>query len=125
MDADIVEYPMFVDSALSKGIQLADLCGYNIYRAFREQNFSYSYFNNTLARFYCSKQTSIDKLDGLKVWPEDSDLANSGATRSLRSTPRASTPRWCAWTSRLRPTATSSCASAMSGRSQGLTLDDA
>jgi hypothetical protein len=74
MDADIVEYPMFVDSALSKGIQLADLCGYNIYRAFREQNFSYSYFNNTLARFYCSKQTSIDKLDGLKVWPEDSDL---------------------------------------------------
>jgi hypothetical protein len=70
----IVEYPMFIDSALSNGIQLADLCGYNVYRAFRDQNFTYPYFYNMLMRFYCSNQTSTDKLDGLKVWPEDSDL---------------------------------------------------
>ena len=70
----IVEYPMFTDSALSNGIQLADLCGYNVYRAFRNQDFSYPYFSGMLERFYCSQKTSADKLDGLKVWPEDSDL---------------------------------------------------
>ncbi len=70
----VVECPMFTDSALSNGIQLADLCGYNIYRAFRNQDFSYPYFRRTLARFYNSQRTSAEKLDGLKVWPEDSEL---------------------------------------------------
>jgi hypothetical protein len=70
----IVEYPMFTDSALSNGIQLADLCGYNVYRAFRQKDFSYPYFVRTLDRFYCSQQTASDKLDGLKVWPDDSEL---------------------------------------------------
>jgi hypothetical protein len=70
----IVEYPMFTDSALSNGIQLADLCGYNVYRAFRQKDFSYPYFARTLDRFYCSQQTASDKLDGLKVWPDDSEL---------------------------------------------------
>ncbi|MHB8522739.1 MAG: DUF3800 domain-containing protein [Limisphaerales bacterium] len=70
----IVEYPMFTDSALSNGIQLADLCGYNVYRAFRNRDFAYPYFAETLDRVYCSQRTSADKLDGLKVWPEDSEL---------------------------------------------------
>ncbi len=70
----IVEYPMFTDSALSNGIQLADLCGYNVYRAFRNKDFTYPYFSKTLDRFYCSQRTSGDKLDGLKVWPDDSEL---------------------------------------------------
>ena len=65
---------MFTDSALSNGIQLADLCGYNVYRAFRNKEFSYPYFTKTLDRFYCSHQTPADKLDGLKVWPDDSEL---------------------------------------------------
>ncbi len=70
----IVEYPMFTDSALSNGIQLADLCGYNVYRAFRNADFDYPYFKKILDRFYSSQRTSEDKLDGLKVWPDDSDL---------------------------------------------------
>lgn len=70
----IVEYPMFTDSALSNGIQLADLCGYNVYRAFRNKDFTYPYFGRLLERFYCSHRTPDDKLDGLKVWPDDSEL---------------------------------------------------
>jgi hypothetical protein len=70
----IVEYPMFTDSALSNGIQLADLCGYNVYRAFRAKDFSYPYFAKMLDRFYCSQRTAAEKLDGPKVWPEDSEL---------------------------------------------------
>lgn len=70
----IVEYPMFTDSALSNGIQLADLCGYNVYRAFRNKDFTYPYFARMLDRFYSSQRTSNDKLDGLKVWPDDSEL---------------------------------------------------
>jgi uncharacterized protein DUF3800 len=35
----IVEYPFFTDSRLSNGVQLADLCGYNVYRAFRDKDF--------------------------------------------------------------------------------------
>ena len=70
----IVEYPFFTDSKLSNGVQLADLCGYNIYRAFRNLDFHYPYFRSLLPHFYCSKQTDPLKLDGLKVFPEDSDL---------------------------------------------------
>jgi hypothetical protein len=70
----IVEYPMFTDSALSNGIQLADLCGYNVYRAFRNMDFTYPYFSKMLDYIYCSEQTTSDKLDGLKVWPDDSEL---------------------------------------------------
>jgi hypothetical protein len=70
----IVEYPLFTDSALSNGIQLADLCGYNVYRAFRNMDFEYPFFTRIIDRIYCSQQTSGDKLDGLKVWPDDSEL---------------------------------------------------
>ena len=70
----VVEYPMFTDSALSNGVQLADLCGYNVYRAFRNKDFAYPYFAKMLDRFYCSHKTPENKLDGLKVWPDDSEL---------------------------------------------------
>lgn len=70
----IVEYPFFTDSSLSSGIQLADLCAYNIYRAFRSEDFSYPYFQRLLPFIYRSRRTSPDKLDGLKVFPEDSAL---------------------------------------------------
>ena len=33
----IIELPMFVDSRLSNGVQLADLCAYNVFRAFRNK----------------------------------------------------------------------------------------
>jgi Protein of unknown function (DUF3800) len=70
----IVEYPFFTDSRLSNGVQLADLCGYNVYRAFRDKDFKYSYFEKILQYFYCSKRTIPEKLDGLKVYPPESDF---------------------------------------------------
>lgn len=70
----IVEYPLFTDSALSNGIQMADLCGYNVYRAFRNMDFSYPYFERMLPKVYSSYRTPAEKLDGLKVWPDDSAL---------------------------------------------------
>ncbi|MDQ2866860.1 MAG: DUF3800 domain-containing protein [Verrucomicrobiota bacterium] len=74
----IVEYPMFTDSVLSNGIQLADLCGYNVYRAFRDQDFKYAFFTRLLDRFYTSRRTDVMKLDGLKIWPNDSELVEFG-----------------------------------------------
>ena len=40
----IVEYPFFTRSELSNGVQLADLLAYNVYRVFRNEDFSYPYF---------------------------------------------------------------------------------
>jgi hypothetical protein len=68
----IVEYPFFTDSQLSAGVQLADLCGYNIYRAFRYEKFDYPYFKKMLPYFYIQRDGK--KLDGLKVFPNDSTL---------------------------------------------------
>jgi hypothetical protein len=70
----IVEYPFFTDSKLSNGVQLADLCGYNVYRAFRDGNFDYPFFQRLLPQFYISQRTPEEKLDGLKVFPDDSEL---------------------------------------------------
>ena len=70
----IVEFPFFTDSRLSNGVQLADLCGYNIYRAFHDKDFRYPFFEQMLPFIYRSHQTAATKLDGLKVWPETSPL---------------------------------------------------
>lgn len=70
----IVEYPFFTESTLSNGIQLADLCGYNVYRAFRNLDFNYSFFEALIPSIYNSKNTYLGKLDGLKVFPDDSEL---------------------------------------------------
>lgn len=75
----IVEYPFFTDSKLSNGVQLADLCAYNVYRAFHRLDFTYSYFQQLLPAFYRSGHTPADKLDGLKVWPESSPLTATAA----------------------------------------------
>lgn len=75
---NIVEYPFFTDSKLSNGVQLADLCGYNVYRAFRSQDFKYPYFQNLLRHFYKSQKGDPMKLNGLKVWPDDSELVKFG-----------------------------------------------
>jgi len=68
----IIEYPFFTRSELSNGVQLADLCAYNVYRAFKARDFTYSYFEYLLPYFY--KRAKQDRLDGLKVWPEGSEL---------------------------------------------------
>jgi hypothetical protein len=75
----IVEYPFFTDSRLSNGIQLADLCAYNVYRAFRNREFTYPYFQDLLPCVYRSGRTPPDKLDGLKVFPDDSELVGFAA----------------------------------------------
>lgn len=73
---NIVESPFFTDSKLSNGVQLADLCGYNVYRAFTRKDFTYSFFEKMLPYFYASNRTSPDRLDGLKVFPETSKLVS-------------------------------------------------
>jgi len=80
----IIEYPFFSDSRLSAGIQLADLCGYNIYRAFRERDFTYEYFRQQLPHFYFSTRTASARLDGLYVWPGESELVEFCQTEVLR-----------------------------------------
>ena len=72
----IVELPFFTASNLSNGVQLADLCAYNVYRAFRHGQPEYPYFQRLLPHFYNSPRTPAEKLDGLKVFPDDSDLMN-------------------------------------------------
>ena len=71
----IVEYPFFTESRLSHGVQLADLCAYNVNRAFKQEDFGYSFFSRSLPFFYNSRNTPPDKLDGLKVFPDESPLA--------------------------------------------------
>jgi hypothetical protein len=72
----IVEYQFFTDSKLSNGVQLADRCGYNVYRAFRQLDFTYTCFVRLLPRFYNSQQADPLKLDGLKVFRDDSELVD-------------------------------------------------
>lgn len=88
----IVEYPFFTDSKLSNGVQLADLCSYNIYRAFRARAFDFPYFANLLPAIYRSNRTAVDKLDGLKVFPDDSDYIGFAA-EGYRTWLRAQTTR--------------------------------
>jgi hypothetical protein len=70
----IAEYPFFTESSLSHGVQLADLCAYNVYRCFKASDFSYSFFQRLLPYYYNSRNTAPNKLDGLKVFPDDSPL---------------------------------------------------
>lgn len=75
----IVEYPFFTRSELSNGVQLADLLAYNIYRAFRQEDFAYPYFSEMLPYIY--RRRGADFLDGLKVWPEGSPLVREARAR--------------------------------------------
>ena len=75
---NIVETPFFVRSELSNGVQLADLCAYNVYRAFRYESPDYPFFARILPRIYHSQRTPDTKLDGLKVFPDDSELVDLG-----------------------------------------------
>lgn len=71
----IVEYPFFTRSELSNGVQLADLLAYSVYRAFRNENFTYSYFEQLLPKFH--RRQHDTQLNGLKVWPQGSPLIAS------------------------------------------------
>ena len=69
---NIVEYPFFTRSELSNGVQLADQLAYNVYRAFKDENLYYRYFDLMLGHFYRSRDGAV--LHGLKVWPANSPL---------------------------------------------------
>ena len=75
---NIVEYPFFTRSELSNGIQLADQVAYNVYRAFRNEDMEYPYFEGLLTHFYQSTNGRI--LHGLKVWPDESPLVDAART---------------------------------------------
>lgn len=70
----IVEFPLFVRSELSNGIQLADLCSYNIYRAFKSNNLNYPFFKRIEHKIWRNPYRSSDKIEGLKIFPDESPL---------------------------------------------------
>jgi len=67
----IVEIPFFVESYLSNGVQLADLCAYNIYKTFNSSDEKYDYFLKILPYFNCRTKSKSNKVDGLKVFPDN------------------------------------------------------
>ena len=69
----IVEYPFFTRSELSNGVQLADPLACSVYRAFKDEDLGYPYFERVLGNFYRRRQGTA--LDGLKVWPDRSPLS--------------------------------------------------
>ncbi len=66
---------MFVSSATCVGVQLADLCCYNVYRRFKDNNPDYAFFKRIEPFFYNSGNTAPEKKDGLKVFPPNSEFA--------------------------------------------------
>lgn len=70
----IAEMPLFVRSELSNGVQLADLAAYNIYRAFRYEDFEYPFFAKIVPYLWASTRTGRELLDGLRVFPQESPL---------------------------------------------------
>lgn len=67
----IIEYPFFVRSELSNGVQLADLLAYTVYHAFLHNKPDYEWLKRIQHRFYKRYKR---KIDGLKVWKNKSDL---------------------------------------------------
>ena len=70
----VIEYPLFTASELSNGIQLADLCAYNIFRAFVREDFTYTFFENQLKYYAKHTKTGVIFGAGIKVWPNQSAL---------------------------------------------------
>lgn len=84
----IVEMPLFVRSELSEGVQLADLCAYNFYSAYQYRDFSKPAFNRILPYLYTSRNTPGHKIDGLKIFPDSSDLIEATTRLCQRKSPR-------------------------------------
>lgn len=70
----ICEMPMFVRSELSNGVQLADLCSYNIYRAFRSGDLQYPFFKRIESRIWTRRSPVEHPFYGLLVYPSTSPL---------------------------------------------------
>jgi len=70
----VCEMPMFVRSELSNGIQLADLCSYNIYRAFKHEDLNYPFFQEIAPRIWSRSNPIKHPFSGLYVFPGKSPL---------------------------------------------------
>ncbi len=70
----IVELPMFVASELSNGVQLADLCAYNVHRAFSDEDLDYEFFRRIEGCLYRAPDRLGPQVEGLKVFPDESPL---------------------------------------------------
>lgn len=62
----ICEMPMFVRSELSNGVQLADLCSYNIYRALKQEDMEYEFFKKISPRIW---SPSLPMKHGARQFP--------------------------------------------------------
>jgi len=72
--AHICEMPMFVRSELSNGVQLADLCSYSIYRAFRDEDLAYQYFDRISPWIWSKTLPVSHPFTGIRIFPEHSPL---------------------------------------------------
>jgi hypothetical protein len=77
----IIEMPLFVRSESTEGVQLADMCAYNVYHSASYNKPGYEFFKRMLPRYYNSGNTPENKLDGLKIFPDTSeDLTKWGSS---------------------------------------------
>ena len=86
----ICEMPMFVRSELSNGVQLADLCGYNIYRAFKTADLKYPFFDRISNSIWCHRTPlTFGQMPfrGLYVYPSKSPLRALARELQERRTP--------------------------------------
>jgi len=67
----ICEMPMFVRSELSTGVQLADICSYNIYRAFKNGDLCYPYLQRISPHIWGPHQwvRAGNAFSGIRVMP--------------------------------------------------------
>lgn len=69
----IIEMSLFVRSEFSEGVQLADLCAYNVYHSATYNKPEYPFFQKLFPHYYNSHNTAGEKIDGLKIFPNSSD----------------------------------------------------
>ncbi len=73
---NIIEYPFFVSSELSNGVQLADLVAYTIYHSFKNKKPDSLYLKK-ICPHISRLAEDHSKLAGLKIWPKSSDKFNT------------------------------------------------
>ena len=70
---NIIEYPFFVSSELSNGVQLADMVAYSLYFTFKHNRPEYGYLDTILPRISRHKDDP-NSLAGLKIWPDSAQF---------------------------------------------------
>lgn len=93
----ICEMPLFVRSEFSNGVQLADLCAYNVRRAFLYEDFTYEFFERIRERIWCpgSAGGNVPRytMSGIRVFPPESPLAVPCAEIVSEMTKKRASPK--------------------------------